>query len=45
MAYLNFKHKVRAKNIDKETKVFPVSGYDPMVNPNLEFGDQRDKVG
>ena len=38
-----FKHEVRAKNIDKDAKVFPVSGYDPMVNPNLEFGDQRKK--
>jgi len=38
-----FKHEVRAKNINKEAKVFPISGYDPMVNPNLEFGDQREK--
>ena len=38
-----FKHEVRAKNISKEAKVFPVSGYDPMVNPNLEFGDQMEK--
>ena len=29
--------------ISKEAKVFPVSGYDPMVNPNLALGDQMEK--
>lgn len=36
-----FKHEVRGKNISNEPRVWPISGYDPMVNPGIPFRDDK----
>lgn len=39
-----FKHEVRGTNISKEARVWPISGYDPMVIPGVPFGVNREQA-
>lgn len=39
-----FKHEVRVTNKGPENTAWPVSGYDPMVNPGVPFGEKRAKA-